>query len=83
MDNYLKMNNIIQCCVCLIACLSLVCEAGAQIERGDLLIINGTVLTVTNGTLDQTDILIQNGKITEIGVDLESPEGIAVVDAQK
>ncbi len=31
---------------------------------GDVLLKNGTVHTITNGILDHTDVLIQDGKIT-------------------
>ncbi|MDQ7040243.1 MAG: amidohydrolase [Rhodothermus sp.] len=50
-------------------------------RKGDLFIRNGTVLTVTNGTLPNTDILIRNGKIAAIGQHLEVPDGIEVIDA--
>ncbi len=50
-------------------------------EKGDLLIKNGTVLTITNGVMDQTDILIKNGVIKKIGQNLDAPTGIKVVDA--
>ena len=33
----------------------------------DLLIRGGTVLTITNGDLPDTDVLIRDGKIAEIG----------------
>jgi imidazolonepropionase-like amidohydrolase len=47
----------------------------------DLLIRGGTVLTITNGDLPETDVLIRGGKIAEIGHNLEAPEGVRVVDA--
>ena len=47
----------------------------------DLLITGGTVLTITNGDLPDTDVLIRDGTITEIGQDLEAPEGVRVIDA--
>jgi len=50
-------------------------------RKGDLLIRNGTVLTITQGTLANTDILIRNGKIAAIGQRLEAPPGIEVIDA--
>lgn len=53
----------------------------SQSPSGDLLIRNGTVLTITKGTLDQTDILIEHGKITGIGKNLKAPKGIREVDA--
>jgi imidazolonepropionase-like amidohydrolase len=41
---------------------------------------NTTVLTVTNGTLRDTDVLLQNGKIAAIGSNLTVPAGAVVVD---
>ena len=42
----------------------------AQTAAGNLLIKNATVLTVTKGTLQNSDILVRNGKITQIGQNL-------------
>ncbi len=54
--------------------------AMAQNEAGDLLIKNGTVLTVTNGNLENTDVLIRSGKIRQIGKNL-SAENVKTYDA--
>jgi imidazolonepropionase-like amidohydrolase len=48
----------------------------------DLLIKNGSVLTVTQGQMPGADILIQNGIITKIGMGIEMPEGIRTIDAK-
>src|SRR5207253_157239 len=48
---------------------------------GATLIKNATVLTVTKGTLDNTDVLLQNGKIAQIGKNLSPPAGAQVIDA--
>ena len=56
-------------------------SAFAQKLTGDLIIRNGTVLTITKGTLEQADILIQNGKITAVGDHLKAPSGIREIDA--
>ncbi len=48
---------------------------------GNVLVRNATVLTVTHGTLANTDVLVRNGKIATIGKDLEAPKGVAVIDA--
>lgn len=53
----------------------------AQPQVGDALIRNGTLLTVTNGTLENTDLLIRGGKIAAIGKNLTAPEGCRVIDA--
>lgn len=54
----------------------------AQNKKGDVLIKNGTVITITNGTLENTDVLIRDGKIQKIGQELRSPSGTEVVDAK-
>lgn len=53
----------------------------AQVPTGDLIIRNGTVLTITKGKLEQTDILVQKGKITGIGSKLKAPSGTKEIDA--
>ncbi|MEO9485598.1 MAG: amidohydrolase family protein [Ekhidna sp.] len=50
-------------------------------EKGSVLIKNGTVLTVTNGTLENTDVLIRDGKISKIGKNLNAPSGAKTIDA--
>ena len=53
----------------------------AQVEKGNLLIKNGTVLTITKGVLESTDVLVKDGKITQIGKGLVAPAGVKVIDA--
>lgn len=45
------------------------------------LIRNATVMTVTQGTRLNTDILLRDGKIAAIGQNLNAPAGATVVDA--
>ncbi len=52
-----------------------------QIPKGDILIQNGTVITVTQGTLENTDVLIRNGKIKAVDINIKVPAGIRVFDA--
>ena len=47
---------------------------------GPTLIRNATVLTVTKGTLQNTDLLLQNGKIAQIGTNLSAPAGARTID---
>ncbi|MDX1546394.1 MAG: amidohydrolase family protein [Rhodothermales bacterium] len=62
--------------------LALALPAQAQdAERGDLLITNATVLTVTNGTLENTDILVRDGRIAQLGQGLSAPRGATTIDA--
>ncbi len=49
---------------------------------GSILIKNGTVLTITKGNFEDTDILITNGKIAKIGKDLSVGSDTKVVDAK-
>jgi imidazolonepropionase-like amidohydrolase len=49
--------------------------------KNAVLIKNGTVMTAVRGTLENTDILIENGKITKIGKGLNIPSGARVIDA--
>ncbi len=53
----------------------------AQTDKGNLLIRNATVLTITKGTLTETDVLIQGGEIRQIGKNLSAPAGTRIVDA--
>lgn len=50
-------------------------------DPGNVLIRNGTLLTVTQGTRENTDMLIMNGKIRSIGKNLSAPAGYRVIDA--
>ncbi|HEX8943112.1 MAG TPA: amidohydrolase family protein [Gemmatimonadaceae bacterium] len=50
-------------------------------KAGPTLIKNATVLTVTKGKLENTDLLLQNGKIAQIGKNLTAPAGAQVIDA--
>lgn len=71
----MKQFTIITCCLLLVLGLK------AQVTKGSLLIKNGTVLTVTKGTLEGSDVLIENGKITKIGKGLTAPAGAKTIDA--
>ena len=73
----------IQSTLKLLALTLLVALFGATPLSGqDLLIRGGTVLTITNGDLESTDVLIRNGKIAEIGQNLTAPDGVQIIDAQ-
>jgi imidazolonepropionase-like amidohydrolase len=52
-----------------------------QAQTSETLIKNATVLTVTHGTLTNTDVLIRNGKIAAIGKNLNAPANARVIDA--
>ncbi|HEX8735795.1 MAG TPA: amidohydrolase family protein [Pyrinomonadaceae bacterium] len=50
-------------------------------KPNDVLIRNATVLTAARGTLTNTDILIQNGRIARIGKNLSASGNAQIVDA--
>ncbi len=51
-------------------------------DKGNILIKNGTVLTVTKGTLTETDVLVKDGKVAQIGKNIAAPQGVKVIDAK-
>jgi imidazolonepropionase-like amidohydrolase len=46
----------------------------------DTIIRNATILTVTHGTLQNSDVLIRGGKIAAVGQNLAVPEGARIID---
>ena len=65
----------------LVAASSLAAQQAVSSAAGATLIKNATVLTVTKGTLQNTDVLLQGGKIAQIGRNLSAPAGARVIDA--
>ena len=47
-----------------------------------LAIINGKVVTIANGIIDEGIVLVEDGKIKAIGKDIPVPEGAKVIDAK-
>lgn len=48
----------------------------------DWLIQDATVLTVTNGTIENGDVLVRDGTIAEVGQNLSAPDDVEVYDAR-
>ncbi len=46
-----------------------------------IVIQNGTVMTVTKGTIDKGSVVIQDGKITAVGAKVDVPAGATIIDA--
>lgn len=63
-----------------LGCILLSITAYAQ-PTGSVHIKNATILTVTNGTLEESDMIVVDGIIKEIGKNLKTPKGATVVDA--
>jgi imidazolonepropionase-like amidohydrolase len=59
----------------------MMCFLSLLTQAQNVLIKNGTVLTVTQGTKENTDILITNGKIARIDKNIIAPAGVQVIDA--
>lgn len=55
--------------------------SAAFAQTGNLLIKGGTVITITKGTLENTDVLIKDGKITQVAKNIAAPAGYTVIDA--
>jgi len=52
-----------------------------QAQTSETLIKNATVLTITRGTLTNTDVLLRNGKIAAVGKNLTASANARVIDA--
>jgi len=64
----------------ILACFCLMLSIRA-LNAQNLLIKNGTLLTVTKGAVMKGDILILDGIIKKIGKNIEAPEQVKVIDA--
>jgi imidazolonepropionase-like amidohydrolase len=64
------------------AALVLLAVCAVRVQAADVTLIkNGTILTVTKGTIENGDVLIRDGKIAEVGKGLTAPAGARVIDA--
>jgi imidazolonepropionase-like amidohydrolase len=50
-------------------------------QKSEILVRNATILTAANGTFQNRDILIKNGKIAQIGRDLKASADAEIIDA--
>jgi len=73
MRNPTKLSAILLTTICLAASTSWAEEVVA--------IRGGTIITVTRGTIENGTILIRDGKIDKVGVNVDIPEGARVIDA--
>lgn len=55
--------------------------AFGSLRAQNLHIKNGTILTITKGTIENGDVLIRAGKIAQVGKNLSTPSGFRVIDA--
>lgn len=61
--------------------LLLLSPVAAPATEEVIAIKGGTVLTVTNGTLENGIVIIRDGKIAAVGTDVAIPDGASVIDA--
>ncbi len=73
-----KITTFLLLCLLLLSGLNV--SVPAQ-NRQEVLIKNATVMTAANGTLQNTDILIRDGKIARIGKNLSAGGGARTIDA--
>ncbi len=55
--------------------------ASLNLGAQDILIKGGTVITITQGNKENTDVLIQGGKISKIDKNIVAPANVKVIDA--
>ena len=48
---------------------------------GNVLVRGATILTVSHGTLEDSDLLVRDGKIAALGRGLVAPDGVRVIEA--
>ena len=77
----MKISKIKKINLILLVCFFTSTIVLGQVTTGDILIKNGTVITITKGTLDNTDVLVRDGKISKIGENLKTPRGVEEIDA--
>ncbi len=53
----------------------------AAMASEPILIKDGTVITVTKGTIEKGDVLLKDGKIEKVGKDIAPPKNCMVIDA--
>lgn len=72
-------NKIMVLLVCLIASLSVKAQVAKAI-KGTYALTNATIVTVTNGTVENGTLVIQDGKIAALGTNVNIPAGAETID---
>jgi imidazolonepropionase-like amidohydrolase len=72
-------NKLIALLVLLVASLSVKAQV-AKSMKGTFALTNATIETVTNGTVENGTLVIQNGKITALGTNVTIPAGAETID---
>src|SRR5947208_3537601 len=64
----------------LVVCAAACAQTATKPQPEDIVIKNGTILTVTHGTIQNGSIYIHNGKIAEVGKTVNAPANAKVID---
>lgn len=67
----------------LLFCLGLMLfiQTAVAQKTGSVLVKNATIITVTSETYQNSDMLVVDGKIRQIGKNLSAPAGVPIIDA--
>ena len=74
------MKSSIMKSVGLVGGLLLAMIAPRGVDAQDLAITNATILTVTDGTIENGTLLVRDGTIVAVGTDVSIPNGVRVID---
>lgn len=64
------------------AALACVATADAQMVKGTYALVGARIETVTRGVIERGTLVIRDGKIAELGVDVAAPAGAIVIDCK-
>lgn len=73
--------NALRLLAALVAFALLPLAARAQGDSGVTLIKNATVITITHGRIEHGSVLIRDGRIADVGADIQAPASAKVIDA--
>ncbi len=75
----MRIHSILYTLVFVFSVSMLYSQQVTKSEKGNFLLKNGTLVTVTNGTF-KSDLLLEDGKIAQIGENISAGNGVTVVD---
>lgn len=77
------MNKLIQYSVCFLAMISTAAFGQSpKAKSGVFALINATIETVTNGTINNGTLVIRGGKIEALGANVAVPAGAQIIDCK-
>lgn len=76
----MKQLKIYTTILLLLGLISLQAQQITKARKGTFALTNATIETVTNGTINNGTLVIQDGKITALGADVTAPSGAETID---